>query len=131
ALFSLGFTEEAEEIALAERIRVCGQVASMPEHRAHQYLHGDPSRSLLTPDSADLESEGMRLNFPRYLMGFSDQETPQESRPPELLGLTRIQELCEEADPVLRNLWITHSYHVLSRAIAGAVDQQNVNWSTF
>lgn len=36
-----------------------------------------------------------------------------------------------ESNLVLRNLFITQSYHELSRGLAEVIDRKNVNWSTF
>lgn len=48
-----------------------------------------------------------------------------------LLADGEIERVVGLADPVLRNLLITQSYHELSGALAQVIGQRDVNWSTF
>ncbi len=131
-LYSVGRHSEAQEIVLAERVRVSGQVASMSEERAHQFLNGDPARYLLTCDTSKLPREDSRLRYAEHLMSMVSAAVASTSAETfESTTVEEVERIVGESDPVLRNLWITQSYYKLSGELSRVIDRQNVNWSTF
>lgn len=131
-LFACGFHAEAAQILRDERIRVSGQIASMSDERANQYLNGNRARFLMTCDSRLLASEESRFRYAEHLiLSVKESRASMGTDTLESTTLEEVGRIALEEDPVLRNLWITESYHRLSSEIAQVVDKQNVNWSTF
>lgn len=131
-LYACGQKEEANQILLAERVRVSGQVASMSAKRAHQYLTGNWARFLLTCEARLLPSEDARLRYAEHLMGvLSVPKLSLTTDSFEAATVEEVKRIVGENDPVVRSLWVTKSYHRLSSEIARVVDKQNANWPTF
>lgn len=136
-LFACGFVDEATQVLHEERARIAVQVASMSEERAMQYLEGSRARALLTCDSTLLSSEEARFRYAEFWMKpLATQQTGGATGTLDLtitesMTLEEVGRIVSETDPILRNLWITQSYHRLSTEIAGVIDKANVNWSTF
>jgi hypothetical protein len=55
---------------------------------------------------------------------------PEPRGTDSIATLEEVARIAEEADPVLRNLRITQSYHELSAALARVIDTGNANWCT-
>lgn len=52
-------------------------------------------------------------------------------RVPEQVSEARIAAVTALEDGALRNLWITQTYHDLSKELSSTVDAKNANWATF
>ncbi|HSC86725.1 MAG TPA: hypothetical protein VLC09_05620, partial [Polyangiaceae bacterium] len=124
----------AAQVAAEEGERLQGLAEGLsPTHR-HSYLSGAPERRRLI---ARAERPGVPLGAMFAVESAVVPEPPMKKisslDPPNDLDqtLADLAAVEAEADPILRNLWITQRYHVLSGSLAEVIDRSNVNWSTF
>lgn len=126
-LAAAGNIEDARILFEREAANVRKLSESMDEIRRRQFTTGEPARACLMqdPGSPDI------LDYVRFLRSRSQQDTSADSATLEQMTAGHVERIEREEEPVLRSLWISQSYHLLSAQLARQIDRQNVNWATF
>lgn len=131
-LIAGGRNEAAIELLEDELGRLERLARELPGERREQFWKGTPCRAYLSSVDFQGLASGEGLFFFRSLGADEGRGRMSiELEGQETTTVAEVHAIVAEKQPVIRNLRITQSYHVLSREISRVVDQQNVNWSTF
>ncbi len=90
----------------------------------------EPQASSSLPPASAVRDVGAPEE-PREATAPPESAIAARSQDRSLLADGEIEQIIGLADPVLRNLLITQSYHELSAALADIIGDRDVNWSTF